>query len=65
MAAAVILDFRIFKFLTVGHANNVEPLHCAKSLKSRPTHGDLLLFKMAAAAIFDFWNFRFLTIETA
>jgi len=30
MAAAVIVDFKIVKFLTVGHAEKVELLHCAK-----------------------------------
>ena len=30
MAAAAILDFRNFKFVTVGHVRRVELLHCAK-----------------------------------
>ena len=62
------LGFQNFKFLTVGHANEVEPLHCAKFRLNRSNpgrHGDFLLFKVAAAAVFDFWNFRFLTIGMA
>jgi len=39
MAAAVILDFKIFKFLTVGHAKKVEPLHCAKLRLNRSNPG--------------------------
>ena len=43
------MDFKIFKFLTVWHAKNVEPLHYAKfstkSLQSRPTYGDFLIIQ--------------------
>ena len=39
MAAAFILDFKIFKFLTVGHAKKVEPLHCAKFRLNRSNPG--------------------------
>ena len=63
MAAAVILEFKIFKFLTVGHAKKVELPHCAKFLLNRSSplrHMVIfLLFKMAAAVILNFRNFRF------
>jgi len=39
MAAAVILDFKIFKFLTVGHAKKDELLHCAKFRLNRSNPG--------------------------
>ena len=39
MAAAVILDFKIVKFLTFGHAKKVEPLHCAKFGLNRSNPG--------------------------
>ena len=35
----------IFKFLTVGHAKKVEPLHCAKFRLNRPTYGDFLIIQ--------------------
>ena len=39
MAAAVILDIKHFKFLTVGHAKTVELLHCAKLWQNRSNSG--------------------------
>ena len=65
MAAAAILDFKNFKFLTVGTVKRVEVLHRAKFRKNWSNHGwnmaIFLFFKMAAAAILDFRNFKFLT----
>ena len=37
--AAAILDFKLLKFLTVGHAKKVEPLHCAKFRLNRSNPG--------------------------
>ena len=66
MAAAVILDFKIFKLLTVGHAEKVELLHYAKFRLNRFSRArDMAIFrffKMAAVAILDFQNFKFLTV---
>ena len=66
MAAAAILDFRNFKFLTVGTLKRVELRHRAKFRWNRPKRGrDIAIFqyfKMAAAAILDFENFKFLTV---
>ena len=55
MAAAVILDFKIFNGRTrqEGQTSSLSQIS-TKSLQSRPTCGDFLLFKMAAAAIFGF-----------
>ena len=62
MAAAIIFDLKFFKFLTVGHAKKVEPLHCAKFRLNRfdPSRHMVIFrfFKMAAAAILDFQNLR-------
>ena len=58
MAAAAILDFENFKFLTVGAVKRVELLHRAKFRQNRPKCGcDMVIFKffkLAAAAILDF-----------
>ena len=58
MAAAAILDFENFKFLTVGAVKSVELHHRAKFRQNRPNCGrDMAIFrffKMAAAAILDF-----------
>ena len=63
MAATVILDFKIFKFFTVGHAKKVELCHLAKFRRYRLNCGrDMVIFrffKMAAAAILDVKNFKF------
>ena len=63
LAAAAILDFRNFKFLTVGTVKRDELRHLAKFRFNRPNRGrDIVIyqfFKMAAAAIFDFKNFKF------
>ena len=56
-AAAAILDFRNFKFLTVGRVTSVELRHYAKFRRNRSKRGrDIAIyrfFKMAAAAILD------------
>jgi len=66
MAAAAILDFQHFKFLTVGTVKRVELHHHAKFRSNRSNRGwDMAifrLFKMAAAAMLDFKNFKFLTV---
>ena len=55
MTAAAIVDFRIFKFLTVGTINRVELRHRAKLHQNRPNRDrDIAIFgffKMAAAVI--------------
>ena len=63
MAAAAILDFQNFKFLTAGTVKGVElhqqaklcenPLNCGRNMTI------FRFFKMAAAAILDFRNFKF------
>ena len=67
MAAADILGFRNFKFLTVGTVKRVEPCRHAKFCWNRPNRGrDMVIFrffKTAAAVIFDFRNFKFLTVK--
>ena len=67
MAAAAILDFRNFKFLTVGAVKRVEMHQRAKFCQNRINRGrDMAIFrffKMAAAAILDFENFKFLTVR--
>ena len=68
MAATAILDFGIFKFLTVGTVKRPELLHHAKFRRNRLNRGRNMeifrFFKMAAAAILDFKNFKFLMVET-
>jgi len=59
MTAAVILDFRNFKFLTDGNAKNFELPHCAKCRLNRSNRGrynyvDFCFFNTAAAAVLDF-----------
>jgi len=58
MAAAAILDFLNFKFLTVLTVNRVELHHRAKFRQNRSYRGrDMAIFrffKMAAAAILNF-----------
>ena len=58
MAAAAILDFENFKFLTVRAVKRVELHQIAKFRQNRPKCGlDMAIFrffKMAAAAILDF-----------
>ena len=57
MAAAAILDFEDFKFLTVGAVKRVEMLQRAKFHQNRLNRGrDMAIFqffKMASAAILD------------
>ena len=66
MAAAAIVDFKIFKFLTVEAVKMVELRHHAKFRLNRPKRGrDIAIyrfFKMADADILDFKNFKFLTV---
>ena len=66
MAAAAILDFSNFEFLTVGTVKEFEMLHRAKFGQNRLNLGrDMAIFrffKMAATAILDFGNFKFLTV---
>ena len=58
MAAAAILDFRNFNFLTVGTLKRIELHQHAKFRPNRLNRGrDMAIFrffKMAAAAILDF-----------
>ena len=58
MAAAAILDFKNFKFLTLGAVMRVELRHHTKFSWNRPKRGRNIaiyrFFKMAAAAILDF-----------
>ena len=65
-AAAAILDFRNFKFLTVGAVRRVEMLQRAKFRQNRLNRGrDMAFFrffKLAAAAILDVEKFKFLTV---
>ena len=62
MAAAAILDFENFKFLTVGAVQRVKLHHRAKFHQNRSKRGlDMVIlrfFKMAAAAILDFGIFK-------
>ena len=68
MAAAAILDFGNFKFLTVGTLKRGELRLHAQFWQSRSKRGrDIAFFsffKMAATAILDFGNFKFLTVGT-
>jgi len=62
MAAAAILNFRNFKFLTVATTKRVEMRYSAKF---RRTAADIWrCFKMAAAVVVDLENFTFLTVGT-
>jgi len=59
------LDSKNFKLLTVGHAEKVELLNCAKFRLNR-SNRDMVIFiffKMAATAISDFQNFNFSTVR--
>ena len=68
MAAAAILDFQNFKFLTAGTVKGVELHQRAKFRENHLNHGRNMVifpfFEMAAAAILDFQNFNFLTAGT-
>ena len=63
MAAAAILDFWYFEFLTVGTVKMFEMLRRAKFGENRLDRGwDMAIFrifKMAAVAIWDIENFNF------
>jgi len=62
MAAAAILDFQHFKFLTAGTVKGVELHQRAKCRENRLNRGRNVaifrFFKMATAAILDFRNFK-------
>ena len=63
MAAAAIVDFIFFKFLTRGQTASMRQI----SLKSLQPHRGIVIFRffrMAAADILDFKNFKFLTVGT-
>ena len=64
MAAAAILDFRNYTFLTVGHVMIVD--RHAKFRGDRSNRGrNMAIFrflKMAAAAILEIQNYKFLTV---
>ena len=63
---AAILDFRNFKFLTVGRQEGRNASLCQILSKSVDRGRDMAIFqffKMAAAAILDFENFKFLTVR--
>jgi len=66
MAAAAILDFQNFNFLTVGRLRRVELRHCAEFGQNWLNRGREVaifrFFKMAAAAIMDFYNLKVLTV---
>ena len=67
-AAAAILDFSNFKFLTVGRLKRAELRRRAKFGRNPSNRGRNMaifrfFFKMAAAAILDFSNFKFLTVD--
>jgi len=68
MAAAAILDFQNFRFLTAGTVKGVEMDQRAKFRKNRLNRGRNMaifrFFKMAVAAILDFRNFKILTVGT-
>ena len=68
MAAAAILHFWHFKFLTVWTVKRAELRQHAKFRQNRSKRGrNIAIFrclKMAAAAISDFRNFTFLTVGT-
>jgi len=67
MAAADILNFWNFSFLTIGTANEVELCHRPRFRRNRLNCGRDMgifrFFKMVAAAILDFKNFKFLTVK--
>ena len=45
VAAAAILDFKIFTFLTVGTVNSAELRHCVKFYRNRSNRGrDIAIF---------------------
>ena len=66
MAAATILDFSNFNFLTMGRLKKAELHRRAKFGRNRSKRGRdtaiFRLFKTAAVAILDFSNFKFLTV---
>jgi len=68
MAAAAILDFQNFKFLTAGTGKGIELHQHAKFRENRLNRGRNMaifrFFKMAAADILDFRNFKILTVGT-
>jgi len=67
MVAAAVLDFQIFKMLTISMVKRVNVCHCAKFCGDRSNRcSDMvifLFFMMAAAAILDFLNFEILSVS--
>ena len=68
IAAAAILEFWNFKFLTLRTVKRVERHQYDKFRQNRSNGGRGMaifkFFKMAAAAILNIWNFKFLTVWT-
>ena len=66
MAAAAILDYSKFKFLTVGRLKGANCVAVPNLVEIGQTAAEiwpfLIFFKMAAAAILNFSNFKFLTV---
>ena len=59
MAAAVILDFKNFTFLTVGHTKKVEMLHGAKCRRNCSNRGrDIAIFRHLGFLNFRIFNGR-------
>jgi len=56
MAAAAILDFKNFAFLTIGTVKKYELRHCAKFCQNRSNHGGDI-------SVFDFsrWRRRYIS----
>jgi len=69
MAAATILDFENFTFLTVGTVKSAKLRHYAKFCRHRSNCGQNIavfeFFKMSAAVIVDIKNFKILTVRHA
>ena len=59
MAAAVVLDFKNLKILTVRHAKNVELLHCAQFRLNRSNRGrDMAIFQDGGRRHLEFSKFQ-------
>ena len=66
MAAAAIVDFKIFKFFDGWNVPEGQTASLCqislKSAKTRPRYRDLSIFQDGSAAILDFKNFKFLMV---
>ena len=66
MAAAAIVDFKIFKFFNGWNVQEGQTASLCqislKSAKTRRRHRDLSIVQDGSAAILDFKNFKFLTV---